>query len=91
MPTDNHTLTLTTQQDGTIQGIERYYFERWSMWSSEEDGFQENPVTFENKEELIKKLKSNLQWYTSKKYTIALDHIRIMENGTLIEIGPGYV
>jgi hypothetical protein len=80
MPSDSHSYHLRTQTDGTIKGEYSYFYERYSMFSSDEDGFKSEDVTFKDKEDFDTWLQNRKEKpHMYQRADIYLDGIQIKE------------
>ena len=76
MSTDNYDFTLETQQDGSIEGRVTYWYERWSSYSSDEDGFRERGCSYDNVASLYRIMLSDYQ-----RPDVTLDGVKIIDAG----------
>jgi DNA-directed RNA polymerase subunit RPC12/RpoP len=76
MPSDSYSYHLTTQQDGSICGTVSYYYEVYSMFLHESDGWQEEEVHYRDLTEMYEYLLNH-----RKRPDVTLDGVSIIEQG----------
>ncbi len=76
MPSDSYSFHLTMQQDGSIRGTMRYYYEVYSMFLHESDGWKEEDVHYRDATEMYEHLLTH-----RKRPDVIVDGVTIIEQG----------